>query len=31
MDTRIRELEADNLRLKHENEFMIRMLDARED
>ena len=29
MDARIRELEADNLRLKHENEFMLRILDNR--
>jgi hypothetical protein len=27
MDARISELEADNLRLKHENEFMLRLLD----
>jgi hypothetical protein len=30
MDARIHELEADNLRLKHENEFMLRMLSDRE-
>ena len=31
MDARIRELEADNLRLKHENEFMRSMLSDRDE
>ena len=30
MDARIHELEADKLRLQHENEFMLRMLNERE-
>jgi hypothetical protein len=30
MDARIHELEADNLRLKHENEFMLRIVNDRE-
>lgn len=30
MDARIRELEADNLRLMHENAFMLSLLNERE-
>jgi hypothetical protein len=30
MDNRIHELEAENLRLKHENEFMLRLLNDRD-
>jgi hypothetical protein len=30
MSVRIGELEAENLRLRHENEFMLRLVNARE-
>lgn len=31
LDARVRELEDDNLRLKHENEFMLRLVNNRTD
>lgn len=31
LDAKVRELEADNLRLKHENDFMLRLVNNRND